>query len=422
MTEGAGRARKGALWIVLLALFGALLVGLLIKGPCVGGDWADGRQYAKLCYSDIVPLFATEQLEGGRLPYLDACTEVAGVNCDEYPVLSMWAMRAAAYPADDPGSFFAANAFLLTICAVLIALWLYLLVGMRALYFAAAPTLAIYGFMNWDLIAVAFATGAVYAYIRKRNVTAGILLGLGAAAKLYPLLLVVPFIVGRFARHSDDGERDPDAGIKLAWATAGSWLVVNLPFALLAPDGWLEFFRFNSARLPDWDSLWFLACRRVSGEMGCAASLTSVVNIASGLAFIASVALVWWLRQRREPRFARWTLGFPILVLFLLTSKVYSPQYGLWLLPWFALALPDWRWFTLFQVADVAVFVTRFSFFAEISGVPGGGLDFGWFEIAIVARTLILLGCLVAWVRRPRESLTSATGGESARDPAAAAT
>ena len=69
-----------------------------------------------------------------------------------------------------------------------------------------------------------------------------------------------------------------------------------------------------------------------------------------------------------EPSFPRWTLGFPMMVLFLVTNKVYSPQYGLWLLPWFALALPSMRPFVAFEVADVAVFVTRFWFFGELTG------------------------------------------------------
>ena len=47
---------------------------------------------------------------------------------------------------------------------------------------------------------------------------------------------------------------------------------------------------------------------------------------------------------------------------FLLTNKVYSPQYGLWLLPWFALVFPDLRIFLAFEATEVAVFITRFSF------------------------------------------------------------
>jgi hypothetical protein len=77
---------------------------------------------------------------------------------------------------------------------------------------------------------------------------------------------------------------------------------------------------------------------------------------------------------------------------------VYSPQYGLWLLPWFALALPDLRLFAAFEMADVAVFITRFSWFGELAGL--GGLPIGVFEIAVVVRAAILLACVLAWVRR----------------------
>ena len=59
----------------------------------------------------------------------------------------------------------------------------------------------------------------------------------------------------------------------------------------------------------------------------------------------------------------------------------------------------DLRTFLAFEIADVAVFVTRFSFFGELSGF--GGLPFGVFEIAIAARTLVLVWAVIAWVRRP---------------------
>ena len=46
--------------------------------------------------SDLVHQLGTEQLRGGRLPYLDACAESPG-QCDEYPVLTMWTMRVSAW-------------------------------------------------------------------------------------------------------------------------------------------------------------------------------------------------------------------------------------------------------------------------------------------------------------------------------------
>jgi hypothetical protein len=92
-----------------------------------------------------------------------------------------------------------------------------------------------------------------------------------------------------------------------------------------------------------------------------------------------------------------------MIVLFLLSNKVYSPQYGLWLLPFFALGAVDLPTFVAFEAADVAVFVTRFSFFGRLTGV--GGLPFGAFEIAIAVRTVILIWCVIGWVRRPSVEL-----------------
>jgi hypothetical protein len=80
---------------------------------------------------------------------------------------------------------------------------------------------------------------------------------------------------------------------------------------------------------------------------------------------------------------------------------VYSPQYGLWLLPWFALSLPSLPLFAAFETADVAVFVTRFSWFGRLSDV--GGLPIGAFQTAVVVRAAILVLCLVAWVLRSED-------------------
>jgi uncharacterized membrane protein len=388
-----------ALPAVLLILLATLLAGLATKAACVSGDWSfagrpTGREYELLCYSDIVPLYATEQLGGDRLPYIDAC----GGRCDEYPVLTMYTMRAAAWATDGVAGFFAANALVLVAAAVATTVALYKLSGARALYFALAPTLAVYAFMNWDLVAVALATLATLAYLRRRDGWAGVLLGLGTAAKLYPVLLLIPFVAGRFH------DEEPDRGIHMAWAAAGAWLGVNLPFVLGGFRSWSEFFRFNAERGADWDSLWFVACHRLGGSAGgCPAGWTGAVNLISPALFAGLSVAVWRIRARRDPGFPRWTLGFPLLVLFLLTNKVYSPQYGLWLLPWFALVLPNWKLFALFEAADLAVFVTRFSWFGELSGT--GGLPLGAFEIAIVLRAAVLFVCLVAYLRSKGEPL-----------------
>src|SRR3970040_2108445 len=125
------------------------------------------------------------------------CSRCLRGGCDEYPVPTMWTMRIAAWASGTSiSTFYHANAILLWLAAFAIAACLYAMVGSRALYFALAPTLVIYATTNWDLIPVALATGATFAYLQRRDIWSGVLLGLGAAAKLYPELLVVPFVGG----------------------------------------------------------------------------------------------------------------------------------------------------------------------------------------------------------------------------------
>ena len=109
------------------------------------------------------------------------------------------------------------------------------------------------------------------------------------------------------------------------------------------PHSWGTFFRFNAARGADWDSLWFVVVPPAVGANGGSCGWSAgAINLASLAIFVvAGARRSGTLRRHRLPEIPAWTLGFPLIALFLLTNKVYSPQYGLWLLPWFALALPS---------------------------------------------------------------------------------
>ena len=385
VTHAAGRISLATVLVCATVTFG---IGVAWKSHCAGGNWNDTRQYTTECYTDIVPLLGTEQLANGRLPYLDACAR-SGNNCDEYPVLTMYFMRAAAsLSGGSTTAFFWANTVMLYLCAMVVAACCYFMVGRRALYFALAPTLLLSGVLNWDLFAIALSCLGLLYFFTRRDVASGALLGLGAAAKFFPVLLLIPLVADRVR------SREPDRAVNLAWSAAGAWLVTNIPFVLVAFAGWWEFFRFNSTRWADYDSLWYIAYRQLGGD---ATAHTTVINEFSAGLFLGVVALVWALKARRHPNFPRWTLGFPILVVFLLTNKVYSPQYSLFLLPWFALALPKLRGFILFQLADILVYVTRFKMFAAFAGLPGSSEAV--FETMVLLRAAVMVGCLVAWIR-----------------------
>jgi uncharacterized membrane protein len=375
---------RGSLAVVLAATLLTLAVGYLIKAPCLDGRTWDGAEYRRMCYSDVAALYGSTDRDRGladdRLPYLEAR--------NEYPALSALAMWTAALPSSSFVSFFNWTAVLMTVCALGVAWALHRMVRSRALLFALSPTLALFGFVNWDLLAVGLATLATLAFLSRRDVGTGALLGLGTAAKLYPALLVPTFAASRLR----DGR--PRDAWRIGIAALVTWVAINLPFAVAAPGRWFEFYRFSSERPPDWDTAWFALQHHLGFELSA-----PWLNLLAGVVFALAVVVLWGWVTRVRPDFPPWTFGFPILVAFLLTSKVFSPQFGLWLLPWFALTLPDLRLFALFEAAQVAIFVTRFQWFVRLLDV-GDGLPFWAFEIAVAVRAAILIVCLVAWVRR----------------------
>jgi uncharacterized membrane protein len=112
-----------------------------------------------------------------------------------------------------------------------------------------------------------------------------------------------------------------------------------------------------------------------------------------GLVGVAVLALT----APRRPRLPQ--LLFLTVVAFLLTNKVFSPQYVLWVLPLAALARPRWRPFLAWQLTEVLVLVTRYYYFAGAGDASAGGLGLGWFVLAVAVRDVALLALAVQVVR-----------------------
>ena len=394
--------------VVTCAVF---LVGAIQKSPCANRAYAEQRQGVSLqCYSDVGILLYNEQLEHGRLPYLDPCRP-SPVDCDEYPVLTMYVMRAA---ASIPGSgdpytrFYWTNAAVLLICALVTT---YCLVRMEAKteLFAVAPTLAIYGTMNWDLLPVALTAVALVCFFRRRDRIAGGLLGIGAAAKIFPAFVLIPLVGQRIH------DRDTRGAVRLVVSSGVAWLVLNLPFAIAAPAGWLHFFRYSSARPADHGTLWRVLCQTP------VCFSTRAENVLSILIIVGGTALIWRSLARTAPEFPRWTMAFPMLVLFFMAGKVTSSQYILWILPWFALTATAFIPYAIEQAAEVLVYLSIFSFFGTLQGETG--VSYNVVVVCLIVRALALIACVWVWFRSTRSSSTELPPRSSvairagARDP-----
>ncbi len=416
----AGRRRASATgwWTplrVLLALATVVLaLGVLERADCRANAWSrdDGQQFVHACYSDIPHMYRERGLAEGAIPYVDT----GDWQALEYPVLSglvMWvSAEFTSLIADGTADaravrYYDVNAVLLGLAGLALVATTMLLAGRRrpwdAALVAASPLLALHGTINWDLIAVALATGALLAWARRRPGWCGVLLGLGVAAKLYPVVLLLPLaLVCIRARRWRP----------LIWTvatTAVSWLAVNLPVMLAAPEGWRAFYEFNADRGADFGSFWY-----VLDQNGHGVGSLDVVSTALMVAAFAGIAVLAFLAPQ-QPRLMQ--LAFLTVAAFLIFNKVWSPQYALWLLPLAALARPRWRDLTIWQAGEVIYF---FAVWYYLLGGFDRGLPMDAYGVTVGLRLVCLLWLVAVVVRdilRPACDPVRADGVED--DPAA---
>jgi uncharacterized membrane protein len=108
---------------------------------------------------------------------------------------------------------------------------------------------------------------------------------------------------------------------------------------------------------------------------------------------------VWLgLRAPYKPRLAQ--LAFLAVLAFLLTTKVWSPQYSLWLVPLIALARPRWRITLLWQFAEIMVWVLTLTLLLGFNpGQQAHGIAYGWLMLVLLVRDGLLLTIAALVVR-----------------------
>jgi uncharacterized membrane protein len=236
----------------------------------------------------------------------------------------------------------------------------------------------------------------MYAWSRDRLAMAGAFLGLGVAAKLYPLLILVVV----FPLLSLPARRWRPVLVPLAGA-AVAWLVVDLPIWMSYPAAFGRFYSGNFHRPADWDSILY-ALQYALGRSSTPFSGPGFSVVVAGLlALLMAGVVVAVLGAPRRPRVAQ--VGFLVLLAFLLGNKVWSPQYALWLLPFAVLARPRWGTFLLWQAAEVWLLFTRYYFFIGLD-VAGQGAPQWVFLLSVLVRDLTLLvmaGLVIREMYRP---------------------
>ena len=370
---------------VLLAIIAALL-SFLKFDYCRSNGWAPPSDYIHACYSDLPALFGERGLITNTWPYSSA------TNAVEYPPVTGLVMWATSFLVNDNGNkyrnYFDVNALLIALLFIASVIILKKLKPQLWYLLPVAPAVVASLYINWDIWAVVSALAAIYYFdVGKYNKSA-IALGLSIATKFFPVVLLLPIALILF-RKSKIKEL-----VRYLVITSATWLLINLPFIITTPAGWFRFFKLNSERAADWGSIWHAL--EIFGLKINQLNLVSIVAFA--ILALAFTLFVFGIPE--VPTLA--SIAFFIVAIFITASKVYSPQYILWLTPLAILAMIDkkdrldfWIW----QFAELIYHFAIWQYLAEIAGAEFA-IPAGAYAAAILLRVAALTWFCLRIMRR----------------------
>lgn len=207
---------------------------------------------------------------------------------------------------------------------------------------------------RFDLFPALLVMVALWAALDGRPAVAGIAIGLGALAKLYPLAVVpalaLPWLVPLDWRRL----------VRYGLGVTVTLIVVMVPFVALAGDAAFAFVRYQAERGLQVESIGgglallggLLAGRPIPMSFGFSAAHAEGPFATAWLAFLPAatviafglLGLLGWRRIRAEvavrgriPASSVVALAFASVLVLLATSKVFSIQYVAWIVPFGAL-------------------------------------------------------------------------------------
>jgi hypothetical protein len=344
---------RGPLLVAAALLAGGVLLRLPVftyAGPATQRAFNSYIFQHPGSYSDISSLYFRDRLWLHPAPYFDYRFE--------YPVVTGGFVWLVGFIHSSVTSYTLASAAVLVVLG-LVAVWLVdRYEGSRVWLLAAAPVLGLDAVLNWDLMAIALTVAALVLYQRDRDGWAGGVLSLAVWAKLFPLLLL-PVIA--LARVRERRWRSLGRGL-LSFALISA--AINLPVALARASAggglvvrsrWAYFYTFNERRR-DVGGLWWF--------FGWLHPKAPEINRVSGLLMLLALAVVGFamiIGSRRVRASSLVPYAFlALLAWFVFINRIYSPQFGLWVVFLLAIAgAPLWLAIPVVAV-DTAYFWVSF--------------------------------------------------------------
>jgi hypothetical protein len=389
---------KSARLVLVLALLASFLSFAKFQ-HCRSAGWGSPDVYIHMCYSDLSALYGAREINVDRWPYESPDNSV------EYPVITgliMWATGKLISDENGYRAYFDINAALLALLFIASAWLLWRIKPEYAPLLAFSPAVIGSLYINWDIWAIAAALLAIYLFKSERFDLSALALGVAIATKFFPVVLLLPVILCF--------KTDITRTIRYIALTSLSWVAINLPIALTNFDGWSRFYKMNLERSNDLGSIWYaLQLRDITFGNSTLLSLVLVL--------LASLAIANIANQSKATSFETFAIAsFLTVAAFVTISKVYSPQYVIWLTPLALIALrrkEDRSAFWIWQGGEALYHLAIWQYLASYTGAKFG-LPEGLYALSIFIRVATLAWFARALIHSSRSAdFSMSEGGDS---------
>jgi hypothetical protein len=272
---------------------------------------------------------------------------------------------------------------------------------------APIPLLSLF-YDLYDVWPALIALAALAAVLSGRPRLAAGAVGLGTAAKIYPIVLLPLILVyGRRRLKARDVRDGLAAFVVPIVLSALPFIVLNPPFGGLAGTASVQFRR--PLQIESLGGSFLLVADRLglyhahvtgsAGSQNLAGGVGATVAVLQSLLLLAALIVVWLLfvRGSRDPA-ALGTAAATAVVAFASFGKVLSPQYLIWLV--FAVPLATRRvWVPAVAAGAIALVLTRLYFPFRYDEVVDVG-PLSWIVLARNLTLVLLFFVLLAAMRR----------------------
>lgn len=364
---------------IILFSFIASVISFAKFSPCIGFNWATPGQYIHACYSDLTSLLGNRSIGTGAWAF-------SGEQPLEYPVITGLVMFLTAQIAHVTTTYYLLNAALLALLFIGVAVITARIRPQFGYLLSFTPAVIASLYINWDLWAIATMLLSIYWFDRKQFDLSALAIGISIATKFIPVFLI-PVALYIFYRNVN-----LKGASRYLAITSMTWLAINLPIVLTTFDGWWYFYKLNIERVADWGSLWYAL-----SALGV--RLTNLNYLSTLLLLVCVAALgIFLFSLDYIPSLAQ--IAFLVIAAVTCVSKVYSPQYVLWLAPLALIALIDKRdlpAFWIWQISEVVYHVAIWQHLATVTGARFGLPVTGYalISLARIAATVFLIAVLV---------------------------